>query len=418
MYAKILKLKMNIIHLYIRISIGFVAFLTSAQIAKAQDIILDITKLEISCAGMEDGRAIVVAEGGQGPYNYLWSTGSMEQVINDLAPGTYQVTVTDSAGNTAIDATGLLDVQALNLSLDKMDGFCGDLGKVSASINGGVGPFQYKWSNGAFNREITDLEQGTYAVTVTDRNACPIVDSIEIIVNGKIIELESDFAKPSCTGDSDGYVAVSQTGAALPVSYLWSNGETGMSIENVPAGTYSVFLQDANGCTDGLVIVLPDQDAIKVQLINQNDALFANVEGGTPDYEYRWSTGESGTSSINNLAPGDYSLTVDDALGCSAIGAGEVLGPLSLDPIEEIRLFDLSPTLVARALNIDIQLKSAEEISLQIVDPMGIKIWEKKIFALDHKEVIYIPSEWNPGLYFLVMHGKSGWTSTKRFLKT
>ncbi len=399
-----------------RITSLVIALLVFAQVLSAQDILLDITKQEISCVGMEDGRAIVVAEGGQGPYQYLWSTGSTEQVINDLAPGTYEVTVTDSAGNTAVDATGLLEVEAIVLSLAKMDGFCGEPGEAYASISGGVGPFQYNWSNGDINPEIDNLIQGTYAVTVTDRNACPIADSIEVTVNGETINLNSDFSKPSCVGDANGFISVSTTGAALPIEYMWSNGETGMGIQNVPAGTYTVFIKDANGCSDGLVVILPEPDAITVQLINQNDALFANVQGGTPDYEYEWSTGEIGTSSINNLEPGDYSLTVEDALGCSAIGIGEVLGPLSTATFDEFIQFDISPTLVSQELNIDIQLNSAEEIHMQIVDPIGRAIWEKQFFALELKSTISIPTNWNSGLYFLVLHGKSGWSSTKRFV--
>jgi hypothetical protein len=407
---------MHLIHLFIRITIVAAVFFISAPTTLAQDLMLDITKQEISCVGMEDGRAIVVATGGQGPYEYLWSTGSTEQIINDLAPGTYTVTVTDSAGNTAVDAAGLFDVQAINLSLTKMDGFCGSLGEAAATISGGFGPFQYNWSNGDLTNEITDLAQGTYAITVTDRNACPVVDSIEVIVNGEIITLDSDFSKPSCVGDADGYIAVSQTGAALPVTYQWSNGETNPSIENLTAGTYSVFITDANGCSDGLVVILTDPDAIEVELINQNDALFAVVEGGTPNYDYQWSTGES-TVSINNLAPGDYSLTVEDALGCSGFGMAEVLGPLNASSFDNSHRFSISPTLVTQELNVDIQLYSAEDIQLQIIDPLGRKIWEQQFFTLDQSLSLSIPSEWNAGMYFLVLRGQSGLRSTKRFLK-
>ena len=400
-----------------RIFVLIIALLASAQDSTAQ-ILLDITKQEVSCAGMQDGRAIVVAEGGQGPYQYLWSTGSTEQVINDLAPGTYTVTVTDTAGNTAMDATGLLDVQAINLTLNNIDGTCGKLGEASVSISGGVGPFQFAWSNGETAREIENLMQGTYLVTVTDRNACPLVDSIAVMVNGDSIRIESDFAIPSCSGDTDGYIAINQTGGVLPIEYTWSNGATGSSVENIPAGTYSVFLEDADGCTDGLVIILSDPDLLSVSLINQNDALFALVDGGTPDYDYLWSTGESGTSSINNLDAGDYSLTVEDALGCTTIGTGEVLGPLNLSLLDGLEKFDIFPTLTKQELNVNIQLESTEEVHLTIISPIGNKIWEEKINALDYNASISFPKNWTNGLYFLVLQGSSGWSTYKRFIKT
>jgi hypothetical protein len=95
----------------------------------------------------------------------------------------------------------------------------------------------------------------------------------------------------------------------------------------------------------------------------------------------------------------------------------EVLGPLHASSFDNLNRFSISPTLVTQELNVDIQLYSAEDIQLQIIDPLGRKIWEQQFFTLDQSLSLSIPSEWNAGMYFLVLRGQSGLRSTKRFLK-
>ncbi len=390
--------------------------LLSSQIAFSQ-MTLEITKQEISCANMEDGRAIVTVDGGQQPYMYLWSNGENSQVINDLSPGTYEVTVTDASGATAHSATGLLELNPVGLTLDTKDGICGESGEVTANITGGIGPFQYNWSNGEFTRTITVLTGGNYSVTVTDRGACPEVDAADVIVDEVFLKIDVDFDAPSCAGFDDGYIAVSQTDGVQPVTYEWSDQSNGTSIENLTAGTYSVFAVDAKGCTDGLVVQIPEPDELIVEVVNQNDALFAKVEGGTPSYEYSWSNGVTGTTVINNLDPGNYGLTVEDAKGCQGEGTGEILGPLSSKEIEGLSLFEIKPTLVTNQLDLEISRLSSENISIEIISPIGTIIWDNNTIEKNYTSSIAIPNHWSAGVYFVLLQSESGGTTYRKFVK-
>jgi gliding motility-associated-like protein len=70
--------------------------------AAAQDIHYTLQTRDSNCNGFNDGRAVVNVTQLHPPYTFLWSTGSADHIVNDLAPGTYSVTVTDSTGNDTL----------------------------------------------------------------------------------------------------------------------------------------------------------------------------------------------------------------------------------------------------------------------------------------------------------------------------
>ena len=163
---------------------------------------LDMFKQDISCSGVSDGNAGVAVSGGIPPYSYTWSTGEESSTIGSLSPGTYLVTVTDSNGTSEFNAVNLADITPMEVELRALDGYCGDLGKITAIVTGGLGPYFYNWSNGSFESEIRDVDQGTYSVVVTDRGNCPIEKEEDVVVNGEGLKLNVSIEKPSCFGDN------------------------------------------------------------------------------------------------------------------------------------------------------------------------------------------------------------------------
>jgi len=382
----------------------------------AQELSLMMSKQEISCNGSTDGKASVFPSGGEAPYQYLWSNGETSQTILDIGPGTYEVTVTDANGLQGQNATGLLEIEPLALELIVTDGKCGKLGQIEAILSGGLGPFQYLWSDGSFGRQIKELEQGTYSLTITDRNACPIVESAGVLVFDDLI-LSTDFVVPTCFGGDDGYISVSQTGGQQPVEYLWNDGSTETSIENLSAGTYSIFAVDAFGCTNGLVIQLDDIDELKVKLVEQNNSLYAEVEGGTPSYDYSWSNGVTGSAVISNLNSGEYGITVEDAKGCIADAKGEVLDPLNTGNIESLRSFALTPTLVTNDLALEIVLDNAQNVNYDIYSSNGFMILTSTSSESEARISFPNVKKLASGVYYVKVSSDQGWTFTDRFIK-
>lgn len=137
---------------------------------------------------------------------------------------------------------------------------------------------------------------------------------------------------PECHGANSGSAFATASGGAAPVSYVWNNGSTSASIQNLPAGAYTVTATDANGCTAeaGATLSAPPALSLVVASVNEsipgsnNGSASATASGGTPPYAYLWSNGAT-TAAINNLAPGTYTVTATDANGCTATGSAQVL---------------------------------------------------------------------------------------------
>ena len=383
----------------------------------AQSITLNMFKSDVSCAGMNNGNAGVEVIGGTEPFTFLWSTGAETSTIGNLGPGVYTVTVTDSNGQALNDGVSLDEVEPLEIDLVTTDGTCGDLGEIQAFVSGGIGPFQYIWSNGKIETEIRDLEQGEYSVTVSDRGACHTSVSESVIVYGEGLKLDGTFTRPSCVGATDGSISVSQTGGQMPVMFTWSDGTGTTSIDNLGAGEYSVSAVDAFGCTDGFVIFLQDPDELKVEVINQNNSLFAKVEGGNPSYKYEWSNGVTGSAVISNLETGEYFLTVTDSNGCSSDGVGEVLGPLSANLIAQIESFSMFPSLVQNELQVQLQLRQSENLSFDIFSTSGQLINSQKINGQHINLSIDNITNLQDGLYLMRISSDSGWSFTEKFIK-
>jgi gliding motility-associated-like protein len=120
----------------------------------------------------------------------------------------------------------------------------------------------------------------------------------------------------------------------VPYTYEWSNGATTSNISGLIAGSYTVTVEDGNGCTavGSTVIVEPAQLVVTssgTQYICSGApvTLVSNVSGGTPKYVYSWSNG-GGTNADANVAPAFttiYTVTVEDGNGCIGTSASEVI---------------------------------------------------------------------------------------------
>ena len=97
-----------------------------------------------------NGKASAYVTGGTMPYGYHWNTGATAQTLNDLAGGTYYVTVTDATGAT-IAAQGFVNtVAALGVTYvaTREDCVLSNNGSATAIPYNGTPPYTYQWSNG------------------------------------------------------------------------------------------------------------------------------------------------------------------------------------------------------------------------------------------------------------------------------
>lgn len=284
---------------------------------------LDVT--DVSCYGFDDGSITAIPTGGTPLYSYLWSTGETTPTISNLPPGVYGVTVTDANGCEASSSATVAEPTALTLTLDPTDASCpgSNDGSIDVTASGGTPPYSYTSNIGPFTPPLVNLAPGMYTITLTDANGCTLTASAEIGLQSDPSVLIEVLNQP-CEGSSTGILAAMPSGGIAPYSYLWSTGDTGPMLQDLPAGNYSVVVTDALGCTASAAVVLeavenPSCTAEVVQPVSSAGAsdgiVTVNASGGMPPYSYLWSNGAT-TQTVTDLPEGFYSVTVTDDNGC------------------------------------------------------------------------------------------------------
>src|SRR5206468_1480268 len=187
-------------------------------------------------------------------------------------------------------------------------------------------PYSYLWSNEATTQDLSGLAPGTYSVTVTDAKGCTATQSVTIAQPAAALAVGETHVDVNCFGGSTGAIDLTVRGGTAPYSYLWSNAATTQDLADLTAGTYSVTVTDAKGCsaTQSVTIAEPaaalavGETHVDVNCFGgSTGAIDLTVTGGTAPYSYAWSN-ESTTQDLAGLAAGPYSVTVTDAKGCSA----------------------------------------------------------------------------------------------------
>jgi gliding motility-associated-like protein len=257
---------------------------------------------------------------------YLWSTGQTTETIQINTAGKYAVTVSNSTGCSA-SVSQQIDVKS-NLTpkiLGKVKLCQGDSTTLSVDATFD----NYKWSNGAITQSILVKTEGTYSVTVTSNAGC--VGEAKVLVEKGNLTYSSKLEDIRCSGDKNGLIIVSPTNGTSPFSFNWSNGvKTGDNF-NLTAGTYTVTINDAAGCSAIAPFEIIEPKPIKATIKgiaasckdNGNGSIsIEKVEGGVGNFSYS-TDNQNFTSfstypySIKNVAPGDYTLTIKDANKCS-----------------------------------------------------------------------------------------------------
>ncbi len=292
---------------------------------------IEYEQLNPTCNGNCNGSIeIINVINGVSPITYLWSTGDETENILNLCAGTYSITITDADNCTATQSFDVIEPDELlaNATATDETAYGAQDGTAISNPAGGTSPYEYAWSTGATSQSIVNLAPGEYTVTVTDYYDCQSIETVTvqefICPDLTIIATQENV---SCYNACDGYIIIEEvTNGVEPFDYNWSNGESGNAIDNLCEGTYSVTVTDDKNCEviESYTITQPAELLANATATDEtaNDAndgtATANPTGGESPYLYSWSNGET-TQSINNLAPGSYTVTVTDSNGCTSI---------------------------------------------------------------------------------------------------
>ena len=315
---------------------------SSATITEPSALIAaSVVDSNISCNGFSDGGASASAAGGTMPYTYAWSNSATTASITGVVAGTYSVTISDNNGCTSTSSATITEPSALiAASVVDSNTTCNGFsdGGASASAAGGTMPYTYAWSNAATTASITGVVAGTYSVTVSDNSGCTSSSSATITEPAAIVVASVVDSNISCNGFTDGGATTSATGGTTPYTYAWSNAATTASITGVAAGTYTITITSADGCTSTSSTTITQPAAlIAVSVIDSNiscngfsdGGATASATGGTMPYTYAWFNAAT-TASITGVVAGTYSVTVSDNNGCTSTSSSTVIQPTAL----------------------------------------------------------------------------------------
>ncbi len=301
-----------------------------------------VSSTNVSCFGAADGTATATATGGSGP-TFLWSNGATTAAISGLAPGAYSCTISDANGCLSVGSAMISEPTALNLTATSTACTAPGStdGTATATVGGGTPGFTFLWSNGLATAAISGLAPGSYAVTATDANGCTAAQSATVAPFGCAVAAAVLTANISCFGAADGAAEASSTGGTAPFQYLWSNGATTSSIQNLGPGGGSVTVTDAAGCPGVAFFEILEPAVLQsaVAVISNNTcpegmdgAATATATGGKPPHSFQWSNGQSGPTA-SGLPTGPVSLTVTDANGCTSTGGATIFSKDTEPPV-------------------------------------------------------------------------------------
>jgi large repetitive protein len=222
----------------------------------APDVLEATTTPTDAACGQQTGSIDLLVNGGSAPYSYAWDNGSATQDINGLAAGTYSVSVTDMNGCTTTSSASIATTPAVEASAQVVDVLCNgsNSGGIDLSVATGTAPYAFVWSNASTSEDLTAIGGGAYSVIVTDANGCNwngawTVNESEAITIDSTLSSYVSGDNVSAFGASDGSITIVPQGGSAPYAVLWSNGANTNQINGLSAGTYTVTITDANGCT-------------------------------------------------------------------------------------------------------------------------------------------------------------------------
>lgn len=298
-----------------------------------------------SCFGYTNGGTTVNVSGGTPSYTYSWNpSGQTTSIATNLSAGTYTVTVTDIHACSQIDTITITSPLPLTHSFSpttNVSCFGFTNGSTTVSVSGGTPAYAYSWNpSGQTNATATGLSAGTYTVTITDLHSCSQTDSITITSPALLTHSFPPNTNASCFGYNDGSATVNVLGGTPAYTYLWSDAQITQTATGLAAGTYSIVVTDAHGCSflDSALITAPPplihsfSGLANVDCFgNPTGAATINMSGGTPGYSYSWnSIPLQTTATASTLYAGVFKITATDAHGCSLLDSVMITTPTGL----------------------------------------------------------------------------------------
>ncbi len=254
----------------------------SAEVTQPTEIILSSIIAPTNCAGDTTGAIDLSVTGGTPGYLVVWSTNDSTEDVSNLPAGSYNVTVTDSAGCVKSSDYVITEPISVYLTLltNKPSCFGSNNGSVSVVATLGIPPYSYSWNTSPVQTAATaeDLTAGRYTVSVTDSKGCISVDSI-LLNQPDSIAVTTLGIGAKCFQTSSGKIIVTATGGAKPYTYDLSGMiQLSDTFTNLMPGDYVLKVEDRNGCSAISQTTIGQPNSITVDLGVTQQVILTGME--------------------------------------------------------------------------------------------------------------------------------------------
>jgi gliding motility-associated-like protein len=313
---------------------------TTASVILTQPsaLTLTVSSLPANCFGSATGTVSAGGTGGTGTYTYLWPAlgASTLATVNNVAAGTYSVTQTDANGCSITQSVTVTQPIALTLTSTLTPATCGNAnGSGTVTVAGGTPAYTYSWSNGGISSVLIGASAGTYTLNVTDFKGCVLTNTVAITNIPGPTAITGTTTLAGCGLANGTYNVTGVTGGTSAYSFSVDAVATSSLTGGLLAGTHTVTVSDANGCTFSTTFnigttVGPSTASITTSNAScgsaNGTATVVSVTGGVGPYQYSFNGGAFTTgTTTSGLTASNHTVTIQDANSCTVTVTYNVL---------------------------------------------------------------------------------------------
>lgn len=306
----------------------------TATITNTGSLPSSFTALNTSCPGVNNGSISVTPTLGTSPFSYSLNGGTPQtnNTFSGLAAGSYTITFTDAnlcSGTITVNITAGANITSTSTTTSLT---CPGANNGTATITAtsGTAPYEYSIDGGPFQSSnvFTGLTSGSHTITIRDANGCTGTRTV-FIGTGSSISSTFTTVPVACTGATNGSITITPTTGSAPYEYNINGGTYGPSnvFSNLAAGTYTIGIRDANGCTGTRTITVTNANAgltgsatttaTSCPGVN-NGSITVTINNGSAPYSYSLDGGPAQASNtFSNVSAGSHTVTYTDANGCT-----------------------------------------------------------------------------------------------------
>ncbi len=307
---------------------------------------INLEKTTKAVCNASNGIILVSALGGKGKLSFSINGSNFGETreFKDLAVGSYEITVMDeqqcrSSLTVAMDCKEDITVDIINVTA----AHCGaDDGSFEVKATGGTGNYQYKIENGDLqpHGRFSNLEAGSYLLTVNDTNNCKASTNVNIREEAKIEITEIISSGTSSCDAVDGSLLVMVEGGDGHYEYKLDETDFGPGNEfkNLTSKTYTLTVRDGKGCSVTQTVNIAERNELRILSIDgippgcdvADGTLTIEATGGDGKYQYKVGKEDFQSSPyFIELAAGTYEIIVMDGAGCSVYENHQIFSNIS-----------------------------------------------------------------------------------------